>query len=119
MTTALICPSAVTCAAAPASSSCTWALSAFIGGRSRRMVPTTPSVCTRTNSLTTDLQRGQREAEDVSGFDVLPAVNDGDSFRAAHAAPGGFLFHRPVPAMALVLSGLHRRLASPPARRRG
>ena len=50
-------------------------------------------------------------------FDALPAMNGGDSL-AATPLSGCFLLQRPLPQRIAVLHGLHRRLVSPPARRR-
>src|ERR1700728_4247671 len=58
-TTARIPSSAATCSAVWASSSLSWAFSAFIGGRSSRIVATASSVSTRTNSLMTGLLLSQ------------------------------------------------------------
>ncbi|NLU83789.1 enoyl-CoA hydratase/isomerase family protein [Rhodococcus sp. HNM0569] len=58
-------------------------------------------------------------ASDAQFIDVLPAVNDQDSYSDTVRRFGGFLFHRDVPsATRQDLRSLHRRLTSPHVLRR-
>src|SRR6266404_3924437 len=76
------------CAAARISS-CTWTLSAFIGGRSRRIVPTPPSTSRVTNSAMGGGYLGQTERMETWPGHPTPlgATWDGEGTNFALWAP--------------------------------
>ena len=65
-----------------------------------------------------DLPRSAHRISLCRILDMLPTMNGGDSRWRLRPLLGCFLLRRPRPQRVAVLHGLHRRLVSPPARRR-